>query len=532
MAEAADDYEVFQRLKDDFPHYSGRCLWIRTKDTGLQRFELNDAQQILHVEAEDMLAAEGWVRIIVLKGRQQGCSTYIEGRFYWKVTHRFGQRAYILTHEADATANLFDMVQRYHDNCPDEVRPETDRDSGKELNFNRLDSGYKVGTAGTKATGRSSTIQYFHGSEVAFWPHAETHATGVMQAVPDIPNSQTEVWLESTSDGVGNYFHRMWVEAVAGKNGFRAVFIPWFLQSEYSRDVPVDENGRELPIAWDDDELELMELYEISPGHMLWRRQKVASLPDGETEFKREYPNSPEEAFESAGYRQLIPAWQVRRAVQNGLRTGPDGRLSIEARGPLVMGVDPARFGDDRLSMALRQGRVTWDIVAYPQKLDQMEIVGLVRQILDAFPIDACFIDVGMGVGVIDRLHELGYEQVREVNFGGGAFNQKLYRNRRNEMWQEMAEWFKDEHVVLLTENTEDREAKAEAITMDVSGVEYKFNSSNLKVLEEKEQTKERIGVSPDMGDALALTFAEPVAEWAERSSGDRHQGRNTKMGY
>ncbi|MGI9250240.1 MAG: hypothetical protein ACR2PR_03465 [Pseudohongiellaceae bacterium] len=531
MAEAQRDEEtdaVFQKLKNDFTHYAPRCLLIRTKDAGLQPFALNDAQAILHQVAEEQLAAEGMVRIVVLKGRQQGCSTYIEGRFYWKVTHRFGQRAYILTHESDATANLFAMVARYHENAPDEVRPETDRDSGKELNFNRLDSGYKVGTAGTKGTGRSSTIQFFHGSEVAFWPHAETHATGVMQAVPDTPGSETEVWLESTSDGMGNYFHQTWVRAVAGLNGFRAVFIAWFLQSEYTRPVP--EGG----VTFDDDELLLMEEFGISEGHMLWRRHKVAELKNGEDDFKREYPNTPEEAFESAGYRQLIKASDVRRAVDNGRQLLEDGRPAIEARGPLVLGVDPARFGDDRLAMCLRQGRVAFDIVAYTQKLDQMEIVGLVRQILDAFPIDACFIDVGMGVGVIDRLRELGYENVREVNFGGSAFNKNNYTNRRNEMWQEMADWFDDEHVALFQgDAVDDYQAKVEAATMDLCAVEYKFNSRNQKVLEEKDQTKARIGVSPDMGDALALTFAEPVAEfWNEQPDGQRHQGRNTKTGY
>ena len=170
VAEELGDIEVFQRLKDDFAHYAPRCLKIRTKEHGVIPFKLNEAQTYIHDIAEKQLAETGRVRIIVLKGRQQGMSTYIEGRFYWKVTHHKGQRAYILTHEGEATQNLFDMVARYHEHCPAEVKPHTDRDSGKELNFDGLDSGYKVGTAGSKGTGRSSTIQFFHGSEVAFWP--------------------------------------------------------------------------------------------------------------------------------------------------------------------------------------------------------------------------------------------------------------------------------------------------------------------------------------------------------------------------
>lgn len=90
--------------------------------------------------------------------------------------------------------------------------------NAKELYFSDIDSGYKVGTAGTKGVGRSSTIQYFHGSEVAFWPHAETHAAGVLQAIPKEPG--TEIILESTANGIGNYFHKMWREAERGESEY------------------------------------------------------------------------------------------------------------------------------------------------------------------------------------------------------------------------------------------------------------------------------------------------------------------------
>jgi hypothetical protein len=89
---------------------------------------------------------------------------------------------FILTHEDAATQNLFEIVDRYHQHCPVALRPSTGAANAKELNFNELDSGYKVGTAGTKGVGRSSTIQLFHGSEVAFWPNADSHAAGVLQA--------------------------------------------------------------------------------------------------------------------------------------------------------------------------------------------------------------------------------------------------------------------------------------------------------------------------------------------------------------
>jgi len=219
-----EETEIRRKLRDNFPHYASRCLNIRTKAGKVERLELNAAQLLIHERIEAQRAETGKVRAIILKGRQQGCSTYVEARYYWRVTHRSGVRAFILTHEAEATNNLFDMAVRYHENCPDPVRPSTGAANAKELIFDKLDSGYKVGTAGTKGVGRSSTIQYFHGSEVGFWPFAHEHAAGVMQAIPDAPD--TEVILESTANGVGNFYHEQWTKAVAGESEFIAIFVP------------------------------------------------------------------------------------------------------------------------------------------------------------------------------------------------------------------------------------------------------------------------------------------------------------------
>ena len=91
----------------------------------------------------------------------------------------------------DATNNLFSIVERYHDDCPPVIKPSTGASNAKELWSNKTESGYAVGTAGTKAVGRSQTIQLFHGSEVAFWPNAATHFAGVVQAVPDLPGQKS-----------------------------------------------------------------------------------------------------------------------------------------------------------------------------------------------------------------------------------------------------------------------------------------------------------------------------------------------------
>ena len=212
------ELQIRLKLKNDFQHYAYKCLKIRTKPGEIVNFALNKAQIYLHSRLEQQKKEKGRVRAIILKGRQQGISTYVGGRFYHIVSHRTGCRAFILTHMQSATDNLFEMVKRFHSYCPIVVRPIEGTNSTKEFNFISPESGYKVGTAGSKGIGRSSTIQIFHGSEVGLWENGIEHLDGIMQAIPRANN--TEIILESTAQGKGNIFYDLWKEAIDGTNEF------------------------------------------------------------------------------------------------------------------------------------------------------------------------------------------------------------------------------------------------------------------------------------------------------------------------
>ena len=376
------EIEVRQKLKNDFEHYASRNLVIRTKSGGLHRFNLNQAQRYIHERLQDQIDRQGYVRAVILKGRQQGCSTYVGGRFYWRVTHNKGVRAFILTHEQEATNNLFDMTQRYHENCNPLVKPSTGAANAKELFFDLLDSGYKVGTAGSKGVGRSQTIQYFHGSEVAFWPFAETHAAGVMQAIPNQPG--TEIILESTANGIGNFFHQQWQAAERGEGDYIAIFVPWFWQEEYRKPCP---DGFTLT----DLEMEYQALYSLTREQICWRREKIAQL-GSEWLFKQEYPSNPAEAFQVSGDDTLISAEIVMKAR----------KATVSTDGPLVIGVDPARYGDDRTSIIMRCARHAFGKQSFQGK-DTMEVAGIVKTLIDSKKPAAVFVDVGgLGAGVVD----------------------------------------------------------------------------------------------------------------------------------
>lgn len=177
---------------------------------------------------------------------------------------------------------------------------------------------------------------------------------------------------------------------------------------------------------------------------------------------------------------------------------------------PIVFGVDVARFGDDDSVLAIRRGR---DARSLAWKrwhgADTMMIAGEVAMEAARWMPDAIFVDVGaMGAGVIDRLNQLGIENVFEVNFGGagrevewGGSVRVKTRNKRTEMWTSMRHWMR------LGAIPDDDDLEAELI-----GPEYGYGPDQVSIqLERKEDMKKRGLCSPDAGDALALTFAEFV---------------------
>ena len=483
-----------RRLGADLPFYARNCLKIRSKSGKVEPFHFNRAQEHIHSRLEQQKADTGKVRALILKGRQQGCSTYVAARFYHASSWRVGIRTFILTHGDQATQNLFEMVSRYHEHCPQSVRPSTSFDNAKELFFDKLDSGYKVGTAGTKGIGRSATIQLFHGSEVAFWPHADTHAAGVMQAVPDAAN--TEVILESTANGVGNLFHQKWRDAENGIGDFIAVFVPWFWQEEYRR---ADE------IEYTEEERDYARMYDLDMGQIAWRRNKIAELKDPIL-FKQEYPATAAEAFQMSGHNSYIKPELIAKAR----------KTDAQESGPLVIGLDPARFGDDGSAMARRRGRKI-PKVEKRYKLDTMEVAGWAKQVIDDEKPARLFIDVGgLGAGIYDRLCEMGYgEIVKAVNFGSAPLEPPKRDeagreigggplNRRAEMWIASNEWLQDPAGVSIPDS--------DTLQADACGPGYKYDSNTRLQMEKKEDMRRRGVPSPDEWDAVALTFAEPVA--------------------
>jgi hypothetical protein len=476
------------KLKENFEHYAAKCLKIRTKSGSIEPFILNKAQKYIHERLEKQLRETGKIRAIVLKARQQGCSSYIGARLYHKVTHSFGIQAFILTHSLEATNNLFKMAKRFYEHTPALVKPQVATNNSKELVFNTLDSGYKLGTAENKNVGRSATIQLAHFSESAFWNNAADHATGVMQAIPNANN--TEVILESTANGVGNYFHQEWQKAETGESEFIAIFIPWFWQDEYASNAPEDFKRTV-------EEDQLVSFYKLSDDQLNWRRKKIIELSvngmDGAKAFLQEYPSNSQSAFQLTGEDSYIPSDIVVRARHCDIN---------DKYGPLIIGVDPARFGDDRTAIIRRQGRRAYKLESHI-KLDTMQVAGRVHTIILEENPDMVCIDVGgLGAGVVDRLNEMGHRDiVYAINAGGSPLNGGKYSNKRAEMWGELHEWLRNEPCSIPDDD---------ALHSDLCSIRYKVDSNSRLVMEQKADMKRRGVRSSDLADSLGLTFAMP----------------------
>lgn len=206
--------------------------------------------------------------------------------------------------------------------------------------------------------------------------------------------------------------------------------------------------------------------------------------------------------FPRAGSMQFIGSDIVRAAMAN------NHMLYVYDHMPRVLGVDVARFGDDQSVIVRRQGRKVWPLRKF-RGMDTMALANAVVEEIRAFAPAATFVDgIGVGAGVVDRLRQLGYNVI-DVQSGARANDGVLYRNKRAEMWGNMRVWLQEDGPDL----PDDRDLES-ALT----GLEYGYTVGGQIQLESKQDAKARGLASPDEADAIAMTFAEPIAVDAGRA--------------
>lgn len=169
---------------------------------------------------------------------------------------------------------------------------------------------------------------------------------------------------------------------------------------------------------------------------------------------------------------------------------------------PKIIGVDPAWTGDDMLEIVLRQGLYSKSLATIPRNDNDVQVANLIARLEDEHQADAVFIDAGYGTGIKSAGDVMG-RSWRLIWFSGKPVDDG-YLNQRAYMWGQLKRWLKAGGAI---------DPKDQGLYDDLVGPETVPRLDGKIQLESKEDMKERGLPSPNKGDALALTFAEPVGK-------------------
>lgn len=330
-------------------------LTIQTKDLTTERFPITGdfawAQRPFLSEIERQYNAGKPVRVIVLKARQLGISTAMEAvLFWWAFLHK-GTNGLVIAHENEQSEFLFEMTKRYWDHWPFKDIYTTRSATRRRLSWIETGSSLRVATAKNEGAGRGRTLHAVHMSECAFYPDPKALMAGLSKAIPQ--KHGTIVVLESTANGVGNWFYDEWHRAETGESDYVPLFFPWWKHPEYemhttlSTEIELDADEREI--------LRLGATYE----NIEWRRWAIINLCSAdEEEFHQEYPSFPEEAFVTSGnsvfpLRALDKCYEPQRGhngyllAENAEATKVRWKADPSGKSPLTIFKAPVK-GDTR----------------------------------------------------------------------------------------------------------------------------------------------------------------------------------------
>jgi hypothetical protein len=297
--------------------FAEEYIKITNKKGDQVSFVLNDIQKQIDAKMDELRAAQKLVRMIILKGRQHGVTTYAQGRMIKNTTTKKNRTGLIVAQKDDTCTTIFNKAKYMYDNLPANIKPLQRASNAKELVFDRptgykgkaqgLNSKIMVQVAGNVDIGRGDTPFYVHLSEVAFWPSPEgkevwRQIAGILNAVPK--TIDTEVCIESTANGF-NDFKDLWDDAVSGKSEWTPMFFPWHANPDYRMDCTEDEYVRlinNLDKKIKDYIVSTCKLFNLCKEQIKWWIWTFKNDCHGDFNMmKQENPSMPEEAFISTG---------------------------------------------------------------------------------------------------------------------------------------------------------------------------------------------------------------------------------------
>lgn len=317
-------------------------LTIKTKDIGegYVKFPFDGDYAWVQIpflsEIERQYNAGKPVRIIVLKARQLGISTATEGViFNWMFLYP-GCNGLIMANESSTSAELFQMTKTYWEKWPlKPYAPALKYDTKQHMRWAEINSALRVATAKNVSSARGSTIHALHATEVAFYDDPVTLFGGLNQTIPNKPG--TIIVLESTANGMGNWWHQQWDLAVRGESDYVPMFFPWWKHPDYRLPTTLTVKS-ELDV----EEKKLL-LMGAPMEAIQWRRWAIPNLAQNSLDlFMQEYPSTPEEAFLTTGTPIFNPI-TVNDCYDQSL-TGVTGHLVERPDGTIHFERDPAGY--------------------------------------------------------------------------------------------------------------------------------------------------------------------------------------------
>lgn len=340
--------------------------------------------------------------------------------------------------------------------------------------------------------------------------------------IPGVKKNESELYIELPSKHKGAAGARIQIIGADKPDNLRGAYLDGVILDEYAQIKPVfwnevvrpmlaDRKGWGIFVGTPKGQNQFYEIYKKARNDKTWYtclyRADESGLFDeggryGPEELELMKKDMSEDAirqelycdFTASAYNVLITIDKVTAATER-----QHNPVDVRAA-PRILGVDVARFGDDSCVIMKRQGLVAFKPNIY-KNVNNMDFAAIVIGHIQEWNPDAVFIDAGRGEGVIDRCRQLGY-QVIEVNFGAKSVEPSKYVNKRVEMWDSMRKWLDNGGSI----------PDVPELKTELSTPEYSFDAANRMKLESKEDIKEKLGKSPDIADALALTFAMPVA--------------------
>lgn len=306
-------YDVDLRL------FMEQNLWIFDKNGKLIPLKLNYEQQRVYREMCDLHHRGEPMFIDILKARQMGMSTFIAGVFFTEAMFSVNSNYAVIADIKEHAENIYekyttfykylnhsdprleDEINRYEEQYgrkhEADLRPTlSTKARGRKLATLGGNSSITV-LASDNASGRSSTLQGFHASEVAFWKSPASTFTSINSTV-SLTNPNAMVFIETTANGFNEY-KTIWDKDMSGRSGRSAVFIPWFTHGEYH--IEEKNMPRKMPVMEEWVYQKLKEHPEIGDEQILWYWRVYNNHPS-KADMLQEYPFDPMDAFKSSGF--------------------------------------------------------------------------------------------------------------------------------------------------------------------------------------------------------------------------------------